>query len=67
MTPTMDDVDTKQQEEITALQKKDIAHDTELRWMTFAIRLIGYAFVMWIIASSTLIFVLIDKLDKAYK
>lgn len=64
MVTQMDEVDTKQQQEIIDLQKKDVEHDTSLRWMKFAIRAIGYAFTLWVIASTTLIFILIDKLDK---
>lgn len=63
----MDEVDRHQEDEIISLQKKDIAHDKDLDWMKFAMRTLGFAFTLWVIASTTIIFVLIDKLDKIIK
>ena len=64
----MDEVDTKQQIEITDLQKKDILHDNDLKWLRdnykITIRFLFFAFSLWIVASTTIIFVLVDKLDK---
>jgi hypothetical protein len=58
----MDEVDQQQQKEIHDLQKKDIAHDHALLWMEKAFRFGLWAFIIYVAASSTLIFVLIDKL-----
>lgn len=67
----MDEVDLKQQEEIEALKRKDAGHDVDLRWLSdwtkFGIRFVSFVFVLWVIVSTTIIMVLLDKLDKLIK
>lgn len=60
----MDEIDSKQQEEIESLKRKDVAHDSSLGWMISALKFVVFAFIMWVIVSSSLIFVLMDKLSK---
>lgn len=63
----MDDVDKKQQEEIISLQKKDVAHDNDITWMRAAIKFSFFTFIIYVMASMSIIFVLLDKLDKFFK
>lgn len=60
----MDEIDSKQQEEIEALKRKDVSHDTSLEWMKFALKFTAFTFVIWVIISSSIIFMLMDKLSK---
>jgi hypothetical protein len=63
----MDEIDTRQQEEIESLKRKDVLHDTTLEWMRSGLKMVSFAFTLWVIISSTIIFVLLDKLDKIVK
>jgi len=47
----MDEVDRKQQEEIHALQKRDVRHDRELHWF----KVIGFLIVTWTIVSTVVV------------
>lgn len=63
----MDAVDTKQQKEITDLQKRDVAHENDLMWLRKGMAFVLFSFVLWVIASSTLIFILMEKLSQIPK
>lgn len=67
MTEHMDIVDQKQQMEIESLKRKDVLHDTTLDWLKFGVKFVSFVFVLWTILSTTIIFVLLDKLDKFVK
>lgn len=60
----MDEIDRKQQAEIDVLKEIDKRHDKELDWFRFGMKFIFFTFTLWVIASSSIIFILIDKLDK---
>lgn len=64
----MDLVDQAQQKEIEDLKKKDIAHDKDLFWLSnwfrYGARFVLTSYVIWVICSSTIILVLLDKIDK---
>lgn len=47
----MDEIDQKQQTEITALQKRDILHDRELFWF----KIVGLVIVLWTIVSTAIV------------
>jgi len=58
----MDVIDQKQQEEIEALKRKDVSHDSDFKWFKFVL----FVFTVWVALSSAIVFVLLDKLDKTY-
>ena len=57
----MDEVDRKQQEEINALQKKDVFHDRDLWWM----KIVGLVIVMWTLVSTYLVMESMELIKKA--
>lgn len=63
----MDAVDQKQQDEIVDLQKKDIAHDAELKWLKLTLRACVGALIVWTIITAAFFMTALQMIEKSFK